>query len=98
MIEENKNSKKTKGILEYEDELIAALDNARKSSVDGRSNEPYTVTQPEAREIFKLSRRKTKRILNKMCDAEILVRDKIGRVNNWGDYNHVPGYRLKRGA
>lgn len=82
-----------RGILEYEDELLAALEEARKTESDGLSDEPFTVTYPEARKIFSLSRLKTTAILNGMCDSGTLKRDMVGRINNWGIHNHVPGYR-----
>ena len=83
-----------KEILEYEDELLAALEEARQVSSDGKSDEPFTVTRPEAQKIFGLSRRKTVAILDRMCESNILKRQKIGRVNNWDDLNHIAGYKL----
>lgn len=91
MIDEN-----DKGILEYEDELLAALEEARQTSSDGGSDEPFTVTRPEAEKIFGLSRRKTVNILDCMCDSHVLRRKKVGRINDWGDLGHVPGYKFMK--
>jgi len=85
-------------LLEYEDELLAALQEARESGVGELQDEPFTVTRPEAEKIFDLSRRKTKAILNSMCESGILKRAKIGRINDWGDQGHVPGYKYMKVA
>jgi hypothetical protein len=83
-------------LLEYEDELLAALQEARELNVGDLQNEPFTVTRPEAEEIFDLSRRKTKVILDSMCESNMLKRAKVGRINNWGDLSHVPGYKYMK--
>jgi hypothetical protein len=91
------NNENNRGILEYEDDLLAALEQARQTADrDGLQDEPYTVTQREAEEVFGLSRLKTKAILNNMCDSGTLKRVMIRRVNNWDVLNSVAGYRFEK--
>lgn len=83
-------------LLEYEDDLIAALHKAYidKDEKYEAQDEPYTITTPEARDLLQLSRRKTIALLDKLCDKEVLKRDMVGRVTNWGYLTRRPGYRL----
>ena len=84
------------GLLVYEDELIAALQEAYQASdsTTEAQDEPHTITTPEAQKKFQLSRRKTKDLLDKLCDDKILKRDMIGRVTAWGYLTRTPGYKL----
>jgi hypothetical protein len=89
-------SKETQ-MLEYEDELLAALQNAREDIKQGKEqDEPHTITTPEAKEMLQLSRIRTITLLNKLCDDGVLSREMIGRVNNWGFLTRKPGYKLIR--
>lgn len=90
------NNGNSRGILEYEDDLLAALEEARAVEVDGLYDEPESITLPEARKVLDLSRNKTMVLLSHLCDTGKLRRDMIRRVNAWGYMNKVPGYKLIR--
>lgn len=81
-------------LLEYEDDLLAALEEAKTTEVDGLRDEPYTITAPEARKTLKISREKTTALLDALCIDGKLRRDMVERVSGWGHLNRVPGYRL----
>ena len=89
-----------KALLVYEDELIAALQEAYqdKDPTEEVQDEPHTITTPEAEKKLKLSRQKTKKLLGKLCDNKILKRTMVGRVTDWGYLTHTPGYKLIKGA
>jgi len=83
-------------LLEYEDDLIAALHKAYidKDGDYEAQDEPYTITTPEARDILQLSRRKTVALLDRLCEKRVLKRIMIGRVNRWGYITRRAGYKL----
>ena len=83
-------------LLEYEDELLAALEQIKEEPDKELRNEPYTITRPEAHKQLGLSKQKTKKLLNMLCDAGKLKRVMIRRVTAWNYVTSVQGYKLVR--
>jgi len=81
-------------LLEYEDELLAALEEAKTVEVDGLRDEQHTITAPEARKALNISREKTTALLDDLCKSGKLRRDMVERVSGWGHLKRVAGYRL----
>ena len=81
-------------LLEYEDELLAALQKEYSNNDIDEGDEPTTITLPEVRERLGVSRRAGQRLLNRLCDEGKFVRKMVFRVNAWGHRTRKPGYKL----
>lgn len=81
-----------------EAELVAALRQALDQAAEaGTENEANTITTKEYIEASGVSEYRARRQLAELCEARVLVRDYIARVNPWGDRQRVKGYRYVGG-